>query len=180
MLGMRLVKLIEAHSGELCRELAEQIRRSERTSDFRKIPAEELRLVAAEVYRNLGEWLLQKTDQDVEERFRLVAGQRMAEGVRLHQFVWALLLTRDHLWQFLRSESFRDNVVALFGELELQRLLNQFFDRAIYYAVLGYDESGHCSPKSDLARARDLAVSIGLMSAKEPKRAYGFDERDSF
>jgi hypothetical protein len=90
----------------------------------------------------------------------------MAEGIRLPQFVWALLLSRDHLWQFLRYQSFGDNIVALFGELELQRLLNQFFDRAIYYAVLGYEDASRCSPKGDLARARDLAVSIGLMSER--------------
>jgi hypothetical protein len=121
MLGMRLVKLIEAHSGTLCRELSEEIRNSERTSDFHKIAPEDLRLAAGEVYRNLGDWLLQKTDSDIEQRFKSVAAQRMAEGIRLHQFVWALLLSRDHLWRFLRYQSFGDNIVALFGELELQR-----------------------------------------------------------
>jgi hypothetical protein len=167
MLAMRLVKLIEVHSGELCRDLTEQIVKSERTSDFRRIPAEELRLAASEVYRNLGEWLLQKTESDIEARFRAVAARRAAEGIRLPQFVWALLLSRDRLWHFLRHESFADNVVALYGELELQRLLNQFFDRAIYYAVLGYEEAGRYSPKGDLDRARALAVSIGLISDKE-------------
>jgi hypothetical protein len=167
MLAMRLVKLIEAHSGELCRDLTEQIGKSERMSDFRRIPGEELRLAANEVYRNLGEWLLRKTESDIEARFRALAARRAAEGVRLHQFVWALLLSRDHLWHFLRHQSFADNVVALYSELELQRLTNQFFDRAIYYAVLGYEEAGRCSPKGNLARVRDLAVSIGLMSATD-------------
>ena len=55
MLAMRLVKLIEAHSQALCRDLTVEIRRSERTSDFRKIPAEDLRLAAGEVYRNIWE-----------------------------------------------------------------------------------------------------------------------------
>jgi hypothetical protein len=164
---MRLVKLIEAHSGELCRDLTEQIVKSERTSDFRRIPGEELRLAAHEVYRNLGEWLLQKTESEIETRFRAVAVRRAAEGIRLHQFVWALLLSRDRLWHFLRHQSFADDIVALYGELELQRLLNQFFDRAIYYAVLGYEEAGRCSPKGDLAKVRDLAVSIGLISATD-------------
>lgn len=167
MLAMRLVKLIEAHSGELCRDLTEQIVKSERTSDFRRIPCEELRLAAHEVYRNLGEWLLQKTESDIEARFRAVAARRAAEGIRLHQFVWALLLSRDRLWHFLRHQSFADNVVALYGELELQRLLNQFFDRAVYYAVLGYEEAGRCSPKGDLDKVRDLALSIGLISATD-------------
>lgn len=166
---MRLVRLIEAHSNELSRGLTEKIRTSERTSDFRKIQPEDLRLAAAEVYRKLGEWLLQKTESDIETRFRAAGGRRAADGVRLHQMVWALLLSRENLLQFLRHQSFADNVVALYGELELQRLLSQFFDRAIYYAVLGYEEAGHCTPKGELARARDLAVSIGLMAAQDSR-----------
>ena len=166
MLAMRLVRLIEAHSEALSRGLTEQIRKSERTTDFRKIPSEALRLAAAEVYRNLGEWLLQKTEQDIAERFRAVAQRRAAEGISLHQFVWALMLSREHLWYFLRHESFADNVVALHGEMELQQLLNQFFDRAVYYAVVGYEEAGQCSPKGDLDRARDFAIAIGLVEEK--------------
>jgi len=164
MLAMRLVRLIEAHSEVLSKGLTEQIRKSDRTSDFRKIPAQELRLAATEVYRNLGEWLLQKTENDIAARFRAVASRRATEGISLHQFVWALMLSRDHLWHFLRHESFADNIVELHGEMELQRLLNQFFDQALYYAVLGYEQAGQCPPKGQLDRVRELAVSIGLMS----------------
>jgi hypothetical protein len=170
MLAMRLVRLIEAHSENLSRGLAEQIRKSERASDFRKIPTEDLRLAATEVYRNLGEWLLQKTERDIAERFRAVAARRAAEGIGLHQFVWALMLSRDHLWHFLRRESFADNVVAMHGEMELLTLLNQFFDRAIYHAIVGYTEAAESEVKDELKRARDLAVSIGLMSAKSGER----------
>ena len=94
----------------------------------------------------------------------------------MHQVVWALLLSRDHLWHFLRHRSLADNVVALYGELELQRLLNQFFDRAIYYAVLGYEDAGRCSPKGDLARARDLAISIGLIASQDDKSMSGVED----
>jgi len=171
MLGIRLVRLIEEHSAELARGLTTQIRQSERTSDFREIPAEDLRLAAAEVYRNLGEWLLQKTEEDIGARFRAVGARRAAEGIRLHQLIWALLLSREHLWRFLRHQAFADNIVALHGEMELQRVLSRFFDQAIYYAVLGYQEAGGCSPKGDLARARDLAVAIGLMASQDSRNA---------
>jgi hypothetical protein len=172
MLGIKLVRLIEAHSEALSRGLMEQIRNSERTSDFRKIPPKELRLAAAEVYRNLGEWLLQKTESDIAGRFRAIAERRVQEGIGLHQAVWALMLTRDHLLRFLRREAFADNIVELHGELELQQMLNQFFDRAVYYVILGYEEARQQSgPKGDLRRVRELAVSIGLMSEPsiEPK-----------
>lgn len=168
MLGIRLVRLIEEHSEELSRGLTEQIRSSERTSDFRKIPAQDLRLAATEVYRNLGECLLQKTERDIATRFEAIGLRRSAEGIGLQQVVWALMLTRERLWRFLQREAFADNVVELHGELEFQRQLNQFFDLAIYHAILGYqDASLQLGPKSELRRARDLAISIGLMESRE-------------
>ena len=55
------------------------------------------------------------------------------------------------------------------GELELHQLLNQFFDRAVYYAIQGYAEAGPITDvKSDIIRVRELAVSIGLMSPRNP------------
>lgn len=166
MLGTRLVRLIERHSEALSLGLTEKIRNSDRTSDFRKIPPKDLRLAATEVYRNLGEWLLQKTENDIANRFRATAARRLAEGIRLHQLVWALMLTRDHLWHFLRQEAFADSIVALHAELELHQLLGQFFDRAIYFAVLGYEEAEPQGPKSDLKTVQELGVSIGLVSPR--------------
>jgi hypothetical protein len=31
--------------------------------------------------------------------------------------------------------------VKAFGELGVQQLLNQFFDRAVYYSIAGYEEA---------------------------------------
>ena len=89
MLGMKLVRLIEAHSEALSQGVVDVIRASERTSDFRAIPREDLQRRVGEVYRNLGEWLLQKTEPDIASRFKAVAARRVAEGIRLPQFVWA-------------------------------------------------------------------------------------------
>jgi len=140
MLGLKLVRLIERHSEELALGLTQQVRDSERTSDFKKIPRDELRLAAVEVYRNLEEWLLQKKEDDIGKRFRTIAARRASQGVRLCQLVWVLVISRNHLWHFLQQESFVDNIFELFGELEVQQMLNQFFDRAIYYSILGYEE----------------------------------------
>ena len=142
MLGIRLVRLIEAHSDALSQGVVDVIRASERTSDFRAISRDDLQRRVCEVYRNLGDWLLQKTESEIAGRFKAVATRRAAEGIRLPQFVWALTLTRDHLLHFLRHEAFADNVVALYGELELHQLLDQFFDRAVYHSILGYEEAG--------------------------------------
>jgi hypothetical protein len=161
MLAMRFVRLIEAHSQELTLGLVQQIRDSERTSDFRKISAEELQLAVRDVYRNLGEWLLQKTEGDIALRFRAIGARRASQQIRLHHLVWALMLTRDHLFRFLQREAFADNVFELHGELELQQLLNQFFDRAVYYAILGYDPAETNVQPGNLHRARNISAAIG-------------------
>jgi hypothetical protein len=141
MVALKLVRLIEKHSEELVRGLAEHIRTSERMSDFRNIPPADLELAAVEVYCHLGEWLLQKTDEDIERRFGAIAARRVAEQISLHQFVWALIVSRDYLWRFLQREACACNVVDLYGELELHQMLTQFFDRAVYYGILAYDKA---------------------------------------
>jgi len=168
MLGIKLVRLIERHSDSLVQGLVEQLRTSERTSDFRRVDPDELCRGAGELYHHLGEWLLQRTETDIAQRFRAIAIRRAQEGIQSHQLVWALMLTRDHIWHFLRREAFADNIVQLYGEMELQELLNQFFDRAIYHAIRAYEQAGELRPpKADWEKARDLAVAVGLM--REPK-----------
>jgi hypothetical protein len=81
-----------------------------------------------------------KKEDDTGKRFRTIAARRAAQEVRLCQLVWVLIVSRNHLWHLLQQESFVDNIFELFGELEVQQMLNQFFDRSIYYSILGYDE----------------------------------------
>jgi hypothetical protein len=45
------------------------------------------------------------------------------------------------LWGFLQREAFGERAWELFGELELLRLLDQFFDNALYYAAVGYERA---------------------------------------
>ncbi|MBA3914618.1 MAG: hypothetical protein H0X25_12390 [Acidobacteriales bacterium] len=52
-----------------------------------------------------------------------------------------ILLTKENLWEFLRNQSVLDRPAEIFGELELLQLLDQFFDRALYYAATGYEQA---------------------------------------
>jgi hypothetical protein len=141
MAGSRLVRLIERHSEELAIGLTAKLKQSERTTDYREIPAEELQKTIAALYHNLGEWLMNKTEQDIEEHFVSIAERRAAGGIRLSQFVWALIMSRNHLYRFLLGHAFADSIFELYNELELQQLLNQFFERATYYSVAAYEEA---------------------------------------
>ncbi len=141
MLAYRLVRLIETHSDALARSLLDKVQHSEFTQTYAQVPPEELRDRVYEIYRHLGGWLLGKAEMDIEQRYNAIGGRRYLQGVPLSELVWAITLTKENLWEFLKSETILERPVEVFGELEVLQLLEQFFDRAIYYAAQGYERA---------------------------------------
>jgi hypothetical protein len=140
VIALRLVKLIENHSDELVDGLLAKFEVSSRTTDLKKVPTEELRGRIHEILDHLSEWLLTKTNSDIENRYRNIGARRAAQGVSISDYAWAIVLTKEHLWDFLQRQGFLRSPVELYGEMELLRLLDQFFDRAICYATEGYEQ----------------------------------------
>lgn len=139
MLAIRLVRLIEKHSEQLSRELSEKVWNSSRCSDLHKVPATELEARTHEIYRNLSDWLMYKTDAEVERRYTELGELRATQGVAHSHFIWAITATKEHLRAFIQREGLSESAMDLHGELELLHLLDQFFDRALYYAAVGYE-----------------------------------------
>jgi hypothetical protein len=140
MFSYRLVRLIESHADALAAGLEERVHASLQVNHFRDIPAHELRERVYEIYRHLGEWLLGKNELDIEQRYREIGARRANHSVPLSEVVQAIVLTKENLWDFLKSEAVMDRAVEIMGELELLQMLEMFFDRAIYYAAVGYEE----------------------------------------
>lgn len=141
MLAYRLVRLIETHSDALANGLLQRVQTSEFTRDYRKVPAEDLKQTVYEIYRHLGEWLMGKSEFDIELRYRDVGARRAEQGVPLSQLVWVIVLTKENLWNFLKREASIERPTEIFGELEMLQLLDQFFDRAILYGSIGYENA---------------------------------------
>ena len=139
MIALRLVRLIESHSEQLAESLVHKIERSSRAADLRRVPTTELRERAREVYRNLSDWLLTKTEDDIERVYTPLGRRRADQGVTLSALCWALMMTEENLWDFLELEGMRERPLEILGGFELLRLLDQFFDQAIYFATLGYE-----------------------------------------
>jgi hypothetical protein len=139
MLSIRLVKMIESHAEQLTRGAVQDLQTNSRTPAYHKLSREELHHRAYEVYRNLGRWLGEKTDHMIEAFYGELGKKRCAEGIPLCEVVYALLLTKYHLRDYIRSSGAVDSAVDLYQEQELHRLVGHFFDRAIYYTVRSYE-----------------------------------------
>jgi hypothetical protein len=149
MFSYRLVRLIESHADALASGLEERVQDNPQVMHFRTVPAHELRERVYEIYRHLGEWLLGKHEQDIENRYREIGSRRARQKVPLSEVVQAIVLTKENLWEFLKSEAVMDRAVEIMGELELLQMLEMFFDRAIYYAAVGYEEELVPAPRAE-------------------------------
>ncbi|HEV2021784.1 MAG TPA: hypothetical protein VGQ94_04590 [Terriglobales bacterium] len=141
MLAIRLVRLIENHSEQLARGLTEKVWNSSKCSDLHRVPADELQARTHEIYRNLSDWLMNKTEAEVERRYTELGARRAHQGVAFSHFVWAITATKEHVRAFVQREGLADSAMELHGELELLHLLDQFFDRALYYTAVGYEQA---------------------------------------
>ena len=153
MLAYRLVRLIETHSDTLAAGLLEKVQSSELTRAYHNVPPEELRQRVYEIYRHLGDWLLGKSAFDIEQRYEEIGTRRVHQGVPISELIWVIILTKENLWEFLKKENVMERPAEVFGELEMMQLLDQFFDRAIYYASVGYERalSAHEMPHTGVA-----------------------------
>src|SRR6201982_3051918 len=150
MLAYRLVRLIETHSDGLAAGLLKRVQQSELAQAYAKVPTQDLEQRVYEIYRHLGAWLLGKSEFDIKERYREIGARRAEQRVPLSQLIWVIVLTKENLWDYLKHEAGMERPAEVFGELEMLQLLDQFFDRAIYYASDGY-EKAHARREPSLA-----------------------------
>lgn len=139
-LNMHLIRLIETNADALANGLWSRVENSLRLREYReRVPKEELRQRAYEIYRNLGEWLQTKSEVEVEHRYVAVGERRAAQGVKLSQLALAIFATKEHLWEHITDEALTDRAIDLLQMLELSRSVEKFFDRAVYFATIGYE-----------------------------------------
>jgi len=137
----RLVRLIENNSHVLATCLLDRIQNSEATPEYSLVPAEDLKERVYEIYRHLDDWLMTKDELDLEQRYLRIGARRAKQDVPFSQVAWAIVLTKDNLWEYLKTQSEIQRPVEAFGELEMLQLLDHFFDRAIYYAAIGHEKA---------------------------------------
>jgi hypothetical protein len=139
MMLYRLVRLIETHSEALATSLLDRVQNSGLTRSYQNVPSAELKERVYEIYRHLGEWLVGKDESYLEQRYLKIGAKRASQRVPVSEVIWVIVLTKENLWEFVKKEAVLERPVEVFGELEMLQLLEQFFDRAIYYAAVGYE-----------------------------------------
>jgi hypothetical protein len=141
MIAVRLVHLVETHCDEIADGVLKKFQLSPRTSDLRKVSPQELRQRTVEVLRHLSDWLLCKSKSEIERRYREMGCTRASQKVSLADFCWSMIFTKEQIWNFVQQQGYLLSPLEIYGEMELLRSLDQFFDAAIGYGAEGYESA---------------------------------------
>lgn len=147
MLGTKFSRLIERHSDEISSRIVSELRTSPRTWSFRDIPEDELARDVQVLLSNIGEWLSQRTERQLVDRYSAIGRRRYAQGIPLEQLIWAFVIAKEQVFNFVRREGAADGALELFSELEFMLTFTHFFDQASYAAVCAYKDAALEQPK---------------------------------
>jgi hypothetical protein len=138
--SQKLVHLIEKDAGELTNNWLRDIKQNSSLPTYKSYDEKELHQRAFRVYSQLGRWISHETAKDEIRLYWTALGrQRRDEGFALSEIIHSLAMIRKHLWQKVQSEGLLDTALDLYQAIELYNRVMLFFDRAIYYAALGYE-----------------------------------------
>ena len=137
--AQRLVKLIENDAEELATTWFNYVRKNVKLPTYHHFDERELFTRAFEVYSQLGKWIAWETSrEDVAEQYLAHGAQRCRQKFELAEVVQALILMRVHLWRKVLGEGLLDSAYELNQAIELNIQIVRYFDRAIYFTILGY------------------------------------------
>lgn len=144
--------MIENHAEELTRGVIQDLKSNSKTPSMHDLSDRALHDQSYEVYRHLGRWLTQLSEEAIKTFYFKMAEVRYEEGIPESEVIYALILKKYHLWDYIRTSGVVDSAVDLLQEQELQHLIGRFFDKAIYYTARGYEAASQGEPVEAMVR----------------------------
>lgn len=142
---MRALKFIEhmrTNLDGMSDRVLQAIRASDKCSELLlNVPGEEQRSYVTQIYRDLADWLSDPSSATLQERYIALGVRRAQQGVPFHDLLWAVCIAHEQLWDYMEQECLLEEPVEFWGGVQLLRSLSQFFNRALYFASLGYEKT---------------------------------------
>jgi len=129
----------EAIAGQWCKS----VRTNPRTPSYHSLPEDKCLSQAVSCYKNLKQMChSEKPYEEARVYFTQYAEARYAEGIPLHESIYALVMIRRHIWLFAEVEALFVSAVDLHQAVECINRVVLLFDYAIYILAQRYHEMG--------------------------------------
>ena len=138
--SQRLVNLIELNADDLTQQWLQIVRSDPNTLTYHAFDAQILYDRVYNVYSQLGKWISRETTkEDIASAYTALGAKRRTEGFSLAEVILALIMSRRILWSKIQEDGFLDTALDLHMAQGLRNRIAQFFDRATYFIIVGYE-----------------------------------------
>jgi 8-oxo-dGTP diphosphatase len=136
MLSDELVALIQDRADEVAGLWLIDVRTNATTASYQMIDPDQLMERATAAISQFSRWLKgDTTPNEIKSFYRMVAKEREAQGLRVHELLSAVALLKKHVWTFVRAQINWERPIDAYRMLELSRRIALFFDKAMYHAA---------------------------------------------
>jgi len=141
MISEKMIAMIKDNADELTKRLCKDLLSREETKSYQKLNEELVHERVFDVYSRLDSWLARdKKKGEIKDHYNKLGKKRFKEGIPLMELVMALMLIKRHLWLYVLEKHLFDSSYEFQQALEFNNRVVLFFDRAIYFATMGYEE----------------------------------------
>lgn len=137
----RLAEIIEGKSSEVGQKWYRDMQESHHMPTMHNISEDEGIRMALTVYSNLGEWLKPGGSKDIKDTYRNFGHAMFHRGFLLEEVVMVLTLLKRYLWLTLLEMGLMTTDLNIYQTLELNNKVVLYYDRGIYFALIGYKEA---------------------------------------
>ena len=144
MLYEKFIRVVEDHAEELTKEWIKEIKSNPSTVGYRKVDDAILGVRVYDVYRRLGEWVMnaEPNDPKTAEHFIKLGRERSDEKLKNSEVIYALILARVVLWRYIINQGVINSSIDLHQSLQFYQKVNNFFDKATYFVAVGFENVG--------------------------------------
>lgn len=173
MLSDKLIWLVEREADRLEKRWAEMLRDHPATTSYHTLDDADLERSIREVYRRLGHYIESNSNvQELADLFMNIGIQRRKQGIPLHELVFAIILARRNIWNFIMEEETALSTLQYHRINEFWQRITNFFDKNIYFVVCGYTkEPAGAKAQTDAISKIINAFTLGSLPEVE-KHSY--------
>ncbi|HEY5532070.1 MAG TPA: hypothetical protein VIK22_08725 [Candidatus Anoxymicrobiaceae bacterium] len=141
MLENRLIEIIKDNGTDVAQRWYWDMQESNYVPSLHRLSEEDGMAMAMDVYNTLCEWLQPPTGIDIKEKYQKFGGNLHHRGFQMEEVVQVLVLLKRYLWLHLLEMGLMTTNLNMYQVLELNNKIVLYYDRAIYFALIGYKES---------------------------------------
>jgi hypothetical protein len=137
----KLLDLVELRAEEIAKEWWKNVRQNPRTPSYHPLLEREAVAQAVLFYKNLRR--IYYSENPYEEGvpyFSQYAKERHAEGIPLHEAIYAMVLMRRHMWLFAEYQDLFTNLLDMYGAIQVINRTVLITDYATFITAQKYHE----------------------------------------